>query len=326
MADVAIFIGYSDTLKSITIDETDRYDVCMKPSADTLSAFAEAATLGSFSAAARKLGKSQSTISAAIANLEIDLGLSLFDRSSRKPTLTEHGRVVLAQVHDILAANDRLTRSARALAGGLETRLIVAWSDMYQSDRFADILVTFEKTFPHLEFECLIAEHGDVVDLVQTGRAHIGVVAAQPGYPADVGAALMAEPSDVALYAAPNHPLAALTDITPDQLAKHRELRLNTYQQTAAEGPSAPLSSGSWSAPSYLMLLELAVLGFGWAAIPRWMVSRFARTTLQPLRARGWPQRAPIDAVWSRQRPLGRAGTWLLQEMLDRPGQSGSAK
>lgn len=51
--------------------------------------------LGSFSAAARKLGKSQSTVSTAIANLEIDLGLNLFDRSSRKPMLTEHGRVVL---------------------------------------------------------------------------------------------------------------------------------------------------------------------------------------------------------------------------------------
>lgn len=293
----------------------------MKPSADTLSAFAEAATLGSFSAAARKLGKSQSTVSTAIANLEIDLGLSLFDRGSRKPTLTEHGRVVLAQVHDILAANDRLTRAALALAGGLETRLIVAWSDMYQSDRFADILITFEKTFPHLEFECLIAEHGDVVDLVQTGRAHIGVVAAQPGYPADVGAALMAEPSDVMLYAAPTHPLAALTDITPEVLAQHRELRLTTYQQPDTDRPTALFSSGSWSAPSYLMLLELAVLGFGWAAIPRWMVSRFARTTLQPLHARGWPQRVPIDAVWSRQRPLGRAGTWLLQEMLAGPSQ-----
>lgn len=87
---------------------------------------------------------------------------------------------------------------------------------MYQSNRFADILITFEKTFPELEFEYLIAEHGDVVDLVQTGRAHIGVVAAQPGYPNDVGAALMAKPSDVMLYTAPSHPLAALRDITPE--------------------------------------------------------------------------------------------------------------
>ena len=67
----------------------------MRHSPEALTAFAEAATLGSFSAAARKLGKSQSTVSTAIANLEIDLGITLFDRSTRKPALTEHGRVML---------------------------------------------------------------------------------------------------------------------------------------------------------------------------------------------------------------------------------------
>lgn len=292
----------------------------MHHSPEALSAFAEAAALGSFSAAARKLGKSQSTVSSAIANLEIDLGLTLFDRSSRKPTLTEHGHVVLSQVNDILAASDRLDRAASALGAGLEAKLSVVWSDMYQSDRFADILIAFERCFPDIEFECLIAEHGDLVDLVQTGRAHIGVVATQRMYPPDIGSAMMAEQSEVTLFAAKTHPLATLKDLTPDVLANFRELRLNTYLEGHAQ--TALLSRRAWSAPSYLMLLEMAVLGFGWAAIPRWMVSRFAADKLHELDARGWPQRVPIDAIWSRQRPLGRAGTWLLQEMLAPPGVS----
>lgn len=158
----------------------------MRHSPEALTAFAEAATLGSFSAAARKLGKSQSTVSSAIANLEIDLGLTLFDRSSRKPTLTEPGRVLLGKVQDILAASDRLDRAASQLGGGLEPKLSVVWSDTYQSDRFEDILGTFEQRFPDLEFECLIAEHGDLVSLVQTGRAQIGVVGAQDCYPPDI--------------------------------------------------------------------------------------------------------------------------------------------
>ena len=78
----------------------------------------------------------------------------------------------------------------------------------------------------------------------------------------------------------------------------------------------------AWSAPSYLMLLEMAVMGLGGAAIPRWMVTRFATGKLRELNARGWPRRVPVDAVWSRQRPLGRAGTWLLQEMLALPEKS----
>ena len=59
---------------------------------EVLQAFVQAATQGSFSAAARKLGKSQSTVSAAVASLEIDLNVVLFDRSSRKPTLTPAGK------------------------------------------------------------------------------------------------------------------------------------------------------------------------------------------------------------------------------------------
>lgn len=57
----------------------------MHYSPEALIAFVEAAALGSFSAAARKLRKSQSTISTAIANLEADLGLTLFDRQARQP-------------------------------------------------------------------------------------------------------------------------------------------------------------------------------------------------------------------------------------------------
>lgn len=289
----------------------------MRHSPEALTAFAEAATLGSFSAAARKLGKSQSTVSSAIANLEIDLGLTLFDRSSRKPTLTEPGRVLLGKVQDILAASDRLDRAASQLGGGLEPKLSVVWSDTYQSDRFEDILGAFEQRFPDLEFECLIAEHGDLVSLVQTGRAQIGVVGAQDCYPPDIGAATIAEQSEITLFVAAKHALAHMKDITPDVLANFRELRLATYLEQPDQ--AVPAARRAWSAPSYLMLLEMAVLGFGWAAIPRWMVTRFALRKLHELDARGWPRRVPVDAVWSRQRPLGRAGTWLLQEMLAAP-------
>lgn len=299
----------------------------MRHSPEALTAFAEAATLGSFSAAARKLGKSQSTVSSAIANLEIDLGITLFDRSSRKPALTDHGRVMLGKVQEILAASDRLDRTASQLGGGMEPKLSVVWSDTYQSDRFEEMLLAFEQRFPDLEFESLIAEHGDLVSLVQTGRAHIGVVAAQNSYPPDIGSATIAEQSEIPLFVATAHPLAGMKDVTPEILAGFRELRLHTYMEEVPGAQGLPQARRAWSAPSYLMLMEMAVLGFGWAAIPRWMVTRFATGKLSELDARGWPRRVPVDAVWSRQRPLGRAGTWLLQEMLApaAPGGPGNA-
>jgi DNA-binding transcriptional LysR family regulator len=53
------------------------------------------------SAAARRLRKSQSTISTSIANLEADLGFELFDRSARQPVLTVQGEQVLGYVQAI---------------------------------------------------------------------------------------------------------------------------------------------------------------------------------------------------------------------------------
>lgn len=50
----------------------------MTPSLEHFKALLATAETGSFSAAARRLGKAQSVVSAAIANLEIDLGLALF--------------------------------------------------------------------------------------------------------------------------------------------------------------------------------------------------------------------------------------------------------
>ena len=120
----------------------------MRHSPEALLAFAEAATLGSFSAAARKLGKRQSTVSEAIANLEIDLGLTLFDRSTRQPTLTEAGHAMLTQVRRVLDASAQMDRLAAQMAGGLEARLTLVVSDTYQSDRYEQTLATLEQRTP----------------------------------------------------------------------------------------------------------------------------------------------------------------------------------
>ena len=280
---------------------------------EVLLAFVEAATQGSFSAAGRKLGKSQSTISAAIASLEIDLNLVLFDRSSRKPSLTPAGHVMLQRAEDILAANSRLAMTASQLSQGVEAKLTVAISDTYQSNRFEAALSAFEQRYPDLELECLIAECDDLVALVQRGRAHVAFAEMQEVYPPDLVSATVDERTEIALFVAQGHPLAQAAHIDKEVLQQHRELRLATIvnpYETRAQGRV-------WSAPSYLMLLEMAELGFGWAPLPRWLVGRFGTGVLQELTVRGWPKPVFVDALWSRLHPPGPAGSWLLGRMLD---------
>ena len=280
---------------------------------EVLLAFVQAATQGSFSAAARKLGRSQSTISAAVSSLEIDLNLTLFDRSSRKPTLTPAGHVMLQRAEDILAATSRLEMTATQLSQGVEPKLTVALSDTYQSDRFEASLSAFEQRYPDLELECLIAECDDLVALVQSGRAQLAFAEMQDSYPPDLVHSTVDERSDIALFVSPQHPLAALEYVDQDALQQHRELRLATIVN-----PYESRAKGRvWSAPSYLMLLEMAQGGFGWAPLPRWLVERFGPGSLQELQVRGWPKTVSVDALWSRLHPPGPAGSWLLGRMLE---------
>ncbi|VVN90417.1 LysR family transcriptional regulator [Pseudomonas fluorescens] len=280
---------------------------------EVLLAFVQAATQGSFSAAARKLGRSQSTISAAVASLEIDLNLTLFDRSSRKPGLTPAGHVVLQRVEAILAATSRLEMTASQLSQGVEAKLTVALSDTYQSDRFEAALSTFEQRYPDLELECLIAECDDLVALVQSGRAHVAFAERQDSYPPDLASSTVDERTEIALFVAPGHPLAALAKVDQEVLQQHRELRLATIVN-----PYESRAKGRvWSAPSYLMLLEMAQGGFGWAPLPRWLVERFGAGSLRELQVRGWPKTVSVDALWSRLNPPGPAGSWLIGKMLE---------
>ena len=59
---------------------------------DQMRALVVVAEAGSFSAAARRLGRVQSAISQSIQTMEATLGVALFDRSTRTPALTEAGQ------------------------------------------------------------------------------------------------------------------------------------------------------------------------------------------------------------------------------------------
>ena len=206
----------------------------MRYSPEALTAFVEAVDSGSFSAAARRLRKSQSTISTAIANLEADLGVILFDRATRQPTLTPQGEQVLSYVKAILAASERLDELAVSLSGETEPRLTFVLSDTLHPDVLEDLLVQFDRRFPHTEFECLIGEDEDVIDLLQKSRAQVGLIEARERYPTDIGSTRLPLQTAMGIYVAPGHPLAAQATLTPADFQGENYIslsRTDSYRQ-----------------------------------------------------------------------------------------------
>jgi DNA-binding transcriptional LysR family regulator len=285
----------------------------MRYSPEALTAFVETVAAGSFSAAARRLRKSQSTISTSIANLEADLGFELFDRSARQPVLTVQGEQVLGYVQAILAASTRLDELAVSLTAQTEARLTFVLSDTLNPDVLEEMMKQFDARFPHTEFECLIGEEEDVIDLLQKERAQIGLTEARDGY-----LRILASP---AADADPHGDLcrdhasaAGQHDVQHDELHGWRELRLSTYLEREAEIARGPV----WSAPNYLLLLSMAVQGFGWCVLPCALVDEFAAAkSLVQLNVPGWPRAIGIDLLWNKRSPPGVAGSWLRQYLQD---------
>lgn len=169
-------------------------------------------------------------------------------------------------------------------------------------------MAQFDRQFPHTEFECLIGENDDVIDLLQKGRAQIGLIEARDDYPTNIGATRLPVQSWMGVYVATTHPLASQTNLQWEQLHTWRELRLNTYLESNANITRGP----AWSAPNYLLLLSMAVQGFGWCVLPCALVEEFAaEKPLAQLDVPGWPRAIAIDLLWNKKTPPGTAGNWL---------------
>ena len=98
---------------------------------DQLRTFIAAAEHGSFSAAGRNLGRAQSVVSQTLANLEKQVGVTLFDRSGRYPTLTEDGRALLQDARAVADQVDGFKARAKTLREGLEPELSLCIDVMY---------------------------------------------------------------------------------------------------------------------------------------------------------------------------------------------------
>lgn len=288
----------------------------MNLSTDALKVFAQSAQTGSFSAAARKLGKSQSSVSEAIARLELDLGVELFQRGARRLSLTEAGSRLLQRAQQVLESSDALLQLAAQYSQGIEPRLTLVLSDLFPLQHYLTLLTALDQQYPDLEFECVFAEDGDALALVEQGRAHLGILASQDSYPSALNHQTLNMRSDFSLYVAPGHALTQTAALQWQDLKNSRLLRLNaTLTGSETLELTAPTPARSWSAPNYFSLLEMATQGFGWAALPRWLVQHFAQEQLVELKLPDWPRSLRLDAIWLKAEKPGPVASWMLAEL-----------
>src|SRR5258708_38979682 len=114
------------------------------PSVDQRLVLLTVAEAGSFTAAAKRLGRAPSAISYAIDTLEAQLGISLFDRgTTRKPKLTQQGKAVVSEARAVAHSIETLLPRVRGVLEQLEPEVSLAVYTILPNVRLTPSLLKF---------------------------------------------------------------------------------------------------------------------------------------------------------------------------------------
>jgi DNA-binding transcriptional LysR family regulator len=170
-----------------------------------LATFDAVLARGSFLAAARLLGCSQSTVTLHVQQLERDLGAALFLRTGRRVRLTEAGHLLAARGRHVLDAVAALRRSIEELGRGAAGKVTFGAIEPTASLRLAPLMARFCATRPALRLRMEVGGSGAVARGVAEGDLDLGV-ASPPSSRRLVFQPLFHEP--MALLVPRRHPLA----------------------------------------------------------------------------------------------------------------------
>ncbi|MEQ1502286.1 MAG: LysR family transcriptional regulator [Myxococcota bacterium] len=291
-------------------------DSTTDPTLSQLEVFRAVAACGSFSAAARQLGRAQSAVSYTIAALESALGVALFDREGRRPTLTPAGRALLEDAHAVAGQVERLIGRASALRHQVEPEVILVVDGMFPLDLLMDGLCSMATAFPDVGVRIRSEALDAVPALVRAREAHLGICPTIDTDGDDLDRFSVA-PVELVAVVGRDHPLARLGW---DHLAHHVQIVLSARGSTRPD--RGVWSPRTWRVGDLPTRVALVRRGFGWANLPRHLVADdLERGGLVEIpHGKNAPRVLPMAAITHRASPPGPAGRHLLGVLV-----SGSA-
>jgi DNA-binding transcriptional LysR family regulator len=285
-------------------------------SMDQLRTFIAAADEGSFSAAGRKLRRAQSVVSQTIANLELQVGFALFDRSARYPKLTEAGQALLVDARAAADSMDAFKANARSLAGGLEPELSVAVDVMYPIAMLTEAVRAFHENFPRTPLRLHVEVLGAVVQPVLDGRCRIGIIGSLPEVPEDCTAEFLSSVPAV-MVVSPGHPLASIKGpVSRDMTAAHVQLIL-TDRSPLTEGRSfGVVSQQAWRLADLGAKHAFLRAGLGFGMMPLPMVEEDLANgklvIVEMEEQKSMPSGFAMRLLHRKDAPPGPAGRWFI--------------
>ena len=292
-------------------------------SLDQLRTFIAAVDEGSFSAASRRLFRSQSVVSETVSNLEDQIGVRLFDRSGRYPILTPAGVVLLADARAIIKGVDLLKARAKGMAAGLEPELSVVVDVFYPIDAITRVATAFRQQYPGVALRIYVEALGAAIQPVLDGQCSIGIVGSLPIIPETLSRERLPSISFL-MVAARDHPLTShRSKISKELLAKHTQIVLTDRSELSAGRELGVISPTTWRLADLFAKHHFLLNGLGWGGMPLHTVQKDldeGRLAVMPIE--DVPPGGLIlemSAVWQTKSPPGPAGRWFIDRLKEIP-------
>jgi DNA-binding transcriptional LysR family regulator len=201
----------------------------------------EVASLGSFTAAARSLGYTQSAISRQVAGLEAAAGSALFERTARGVRLTDAGEVLLRRARSVLDEVDAAERELEGISGRAAGRLRIGAFPTAMASLVPRGLAALHRREPAVR--PALREGGTATHLknLAAGTVDLAVIGAMPGARPTQSRRIAIEhvvDDPLLLAVGRDHPLARRRTVDLDDLAQERWI--------AATAKASDTMIGAW--------------------------------------------------------------------------------
>jgi molybdate transport repressor ModE-like protein len=181
-----------------------------------LEVFVALVDQGSFTKAARNIGLSQSTVSGHVADLERRLGATLFERERGGVRLTAAATTLLPLAREVLRAEGAARQAVRDLSGLAGGQLLVGGSTIPATYLLPGLFGQFHRLHPGISLRLRAGDSREILDCILGAEIELGAVGLEPTE-REFDSVVLGE-DRLLLVSAPDHPVAALGNLTVDGL------------------------------------------------------------------------------------------------------------
>lgn len=280
---------------------------------DQLIIFKTVMETGSFSAAARALGKVPSAVSMSIANLEIDLNLQLFERIGREPVPTAHAKVLFEKAQQLLIEMNQWKQLALSLSTGLESELnIVVVSELLHT-HWTDYIAALEAEFPSLQINIFTAPQEDAQKMLINGTAQFALMFEREQLESNEQFIELKRQALIPV-AAKTYALAQFKQQSFEQILQSRQIVVASRDRNIQ--PELLFSKNYWRTDNHHSACAMILQNLGWGVLPIEMLDEnpLLKQQLQILNFSDFTPKFEyfVDLVWNRESVQGTAARFLI--------------